>query len=73
MRDELIFDPGTSAVLQEESVVVARRGVRFGARPTSLPKQKPPFYPRHAVLSYVVYATTGIVNSLTAQPPAPAS
>jgi hypothetical protein len=73
VRDELIFDPATSAVLQEESVVVARRGVRFGARPASLPKQNPPFYPQHTVLSYVVYVTTGIVNSLTAQPPAPAT
>ena len=73
VRDELIFDPGTSAVLQEESVVVARRGVHYGARPASLPKKNPPFYPKHTVLSCVVYATTGIVNSLTAQPPAPAS
>jgi hypothetical protein len=72
VRDELIFDPSTSAVLEEESVVVAPKGVNFGGKPASFPKRYVLLYPQHTVLSYVVYATTGIVNSPTAQPPAPA-
>jgi hypothetical protein len=55
VRDVLIFDPATSAVLEREGVVVDPGQVAAGL-------------PAGAVINYTVYETSGVVGSLTAVP-----
>jgi hypothetical protein len=55
VRDVLIFDPATSAVLEREGVVVN-------------PAQTMDGLPVGAVINYTVYETSGVVDSLTAVP-----
>ncbi len=57
VRDVLIFDPATSAVLEREGVVVN-------------PSQAMAGLPAGAVIDYTVYVASGVVNSITAVPPA---
>ncbi len=59
-------------VLEEESVVVVPGGIDFGAKSASQAGSVQRHL-EHTVLSYVVYATTGIVNSRRATPPPPAA
>ena len=61
VRDVLIFDPATSAVLEREGIAVDPWKIdvppgeaRFGAG---------------EVINYTVYKASGVVNSITAVPP----
>ena len=59
-RDTLIFDPATSAVLEEEVVAVDPPQISVSpgsARPTM-----------GEVINYTVYEASGVVNSMTAVP-----
>jgi hypothetical protein len=60
VRDVLIFDPATSAVLEREGVVVDPSQVNI------LPGSAP--FRAGAVINYTVYETSGVVNSITARP-----
>lgn len=62
IRDTLIFDPATSAVLEREGVIVdPAEAVTGPAEPPAKAGE---------VLNYTVYVTSGVVNSDTATPPA---
>ena len=80
LREELVYDPATSAVLQTETVVAAPGGLHLPLKPASVMKKLSPRerenltlnWPHGEVLSSVVYAASGVVNSDTATSPAPA-
>ena len=55
VRDVLIFDPATSAVLEREGIAVDPAQISV-----------PPGWARHGtgeVINYTVYVTSGVVNS----------
>jgi hypothetical protein len=56
-RDELLFDPGTSDVLQTEAIALASQSYSQGTL-KSVP------IPRGTVLTYTVFIKRGIVNSI---------
>jgi hypothetical protein len=65
VRDVLIFDPATSAVLEREGIAID---------PSKIPV--PPGSPRfrvNEVINYTVYKASGVVDSITAVPPAASS
>lgn len=78
LEEELIYDPATSAVLETETVVAAPGGVHQALKPASVmrklsPQQRAKLtldWPHGEVLSTVVYAASGVVNSGTATNPA---
>ena len=60
VRDVLIFDPATSAVLEREGIAVDPAQIDV-----------PPGNPRYKagdVINYTVYKAAGVVNSVTAVP-----
>jgi hypothetical protein len=59
IRDVLIFDPATSAVLEREGVAVAYLSPAVTREPAIWPGE---------VVNYTVYATSAVVNSITALP-----
>ncbi|HEX6521730.1 MAG TPA: CU044_5270 family protein [Streptosporangiaceae bacterium] len=65
VRDVLIFDPATSAVLEREGIAVDPSHI-----------SRPPGYPQfrvNEVINYTVYKASGVVNSITAVPSAASS
>jgi hypothetical protein len=56
-RDELIFDPVTTAVLEQETVAVGP------------PRPANNMVPAGTVLQYTLYQREGVVSSVTATPP----
>jgi hypothetical protein len=62
VRDVLIFDPATSAVLERE-------GVAAGPSQIDVPPGSAQ-YGANAVINYTVYKASGVVNSITAVPSA---
>lgn len=62
VREELIFDPSTAAVLEEERVVVS-------ASPLDISPVTPAGLARGTVVGYTVYVRTGIANSNSTLPP----
>lgn len=59
IRDVLIFDPATSAVLEREGVAVAYLSPAVTREPAIWPGE---------VVNYTVYAKSAVVNSITALP-----
>jgi hypothetical protein len=73
LREEIIYDPATSAVLEQETVVSKPGGLCVGAVKPAGPGQCTGFrWVDGEVLSYVVYAASAVVNSSTATAPASA-
>jgi hypothetical protein len=60
VRDVLIFDPATSAVLEREGIVADPSQV-------SIPPRSAP-YSAGTVINYTVYQASGVANSITAMP-----
>jgi hypothetical protein len=62
VRDVLIFDPATSAVLEREGI--AAHPSQIPVPPGSAP------FRSNELINYTVYKASGVVNSITAVPPA---
>jgi hypothetical protein len=73
LREEIIYDPATSAVLEEETVVSKPGGLCVGAVKPARPGQCTGFrWVDGEVLSSIVYSASAVVNSSTATAPASA-